>query len=297
MRLTHWAGAIVLLGFMPQAKAAPRVERLGDNLYAYVSDNDHSSNSTFLVGQHSILVVDTGLNQEEGEKLLAEIRKISPLPIQFIINTHYHPDHQGGNGIVGPSATVISSAFTRERTLRLMQQLREQASKAGSAQPRISFRPATETLTDKLTVYLDEDAVEIVAAGPAHTLGDVYVYFPRQKTVAAGDLFMSNSCPAMDQGSAANWIRTLDTIAALRVEHFVPGHFDVGSRDSFTRFRDYLADLDKQVESLYKAGANIEKIRQQIDMRKYEGFRQFPQFHATFGDNAETIYRQLESQR
>ena len=286
---------VSLLVCAAAVRATPRVEQLAPNLYAYVSDNDHSANSTFLVGQHGILVVDTGLNVEEGQKLLNEIRKISPLPVQFIVNTHYHPDHQGGNGIVGPDAIVISSPFTRERTLQLMSQAASSQANAGANAnaPKPAFRAATETFTQKLTVYIDDNPVEITAPGPGHTMGDVYVFFPKQSTVSAGDLFMNSACPAMDQGSAENWVRTLDTIAALPADHFVPGHFDVGTREAFTRFRDYMADLTKQVADLVHSGATVEQVRARIDMAKYKDFRQFPQFHATFADNAESIYRQM----
>jgi cyclase len=288
--------AALLLGSAASVIAAPRVEQLGSGLYAYVSDNDHSANSTFLVGQHAILVVDSGLDAVEGHKLLGEIRKISQLPIQFIINTHYHPDHQGANAVVGPNAVVISSPFTRERTLQLMAQVSENQSKDGStghvAQP--AFRVATETLTQQLIIYIDDNPVEIIAPGPGHTMGDVYVFFPNQRSVAAGDLFMNRSSPAMDQGSAANWIRTLNTISELPADHFVPGHFEVASRDTFVLFRDYLADLYGQVQRLHSSGATLEQVKQRIDMTKYAHFRQYPRFQATFADNAESIYRQLE---
>ena len=274
------------------AQATPRVEQLAPNLYAYVSDNDHSANSTFLVGQHGILVVDTGLNVVEGQKLLDEIRKISPLPVQFIVNTHYHPDHQGGNGIVGPGAIVISSPFTRERTLQLMAQPPGSAGAQASA-PKPAYRAATETFAQKLTIYIDDDPVEITAPGPGHTMGDIYVFFPKQRTVSAGDLFMNNACPAMDQGSAENWVRSLNAMLALPADHFVPGHFDVGTRETFTRFRDYMADLTTQVADLVHSGATAEQVRARIDMAKYKDFRQFPQFHATFADNAESVYRQM----
>ena len=124
-------------------------------------------------------------------------------------------------------------------------------------------------------------------------MGDVYVFFPNQRSVAAGDLYMGRSSPAMDQGSVANWIQTLDTIASLPADHFVPGHFEVGSRAAFTRFRDYLADLYAQVDRLRRSGASAQQVREQIDMKKYADFRQYPQFRATFADNAESIYNQL----
>lgn len=290
--------ATLLLFLLASAAAAPRVEKLAPDLYAYVSDNDHSSNSTFLVGRHGILVVDTGLNTVEGKKLLEEIRKISSLPVQFIVTTHYHLDHQGGNGVVGPDATVISSPFTRERTLKFIEQMRERQAKAsGPSAPEPAFRVAAQTFAEKMTVYLDDNPIELIAPGPAHTLGDVYVYFPRQHTVATGDLYLTNCSPAMDQGSARNWVRALDAILELPAEHFVAGHFEVGTRKTITRFRDYLADLTVEVERLGRSGATVERVRQQIDMKKYSDFRQYPQFRATFADNAEVLFHELFGQR
>jgi len=282
---------MVLLAASGAGAQQTHLTRITPNLYAYISDNDHSCNSTFVVGRHGILVVDTGLNATEGQKLLKEIRTVSPLPVKFIVNTHYHPDHQGGNAVVAPDAIVISSPFTRQRTEQLI--ARGSTGNAGGSAP--AFKVASETVSDKLTIYMDDDPVEIIAPGPAHTMGDLYVFFPTQRTVAAGDILMANSSPAMDQGSAANWIRALEAMLALPADHFVPGHFELGTRDTITRFRDYLADLKAQVDKLSASGATAEEVRERIDMRKYKEFRQFPQFHATFADNAEAIYRQIHS--
>ena len=280
------------------AVAAPRVELLGQGLYAYISDNDHSANCTFLIGQHGILVVDTGLDTVEGRKLLTEIRKLSPLPVRYIINTHYHPDHQGANAVVGPDAAIITSHFTRERTLDLILQLNKRSPVEGTANAaQFAFQTASVTFDQRLTVFLDDDRVEIVAPGPGHTMGDVYVFFPSQRSVSAGDLYMGHSSPAMDQGSVANWIRTLDAVLGLSADHFVPGHFEVGSHKDFRRFRDYLADLYAQVDRLFQSGATVVQVRQQINMKKYADFRQYPQFQATFADNAEVIFHQLEHSR
>ena len=290
------ASLVCLLGFAgPPPNGAPRVEQIGRGLYAYVSDNDRSANSTFLIGQHGILIVDTGLDALEGRKLLAEIRKLSPLPIQFIVNTHYHPDHQGANAVFGPSAIVISSPFTRQRSLELLDEIQHSQPQDRAKLPSTAdFRLATETVTQQLTIYLDDDPVQIFAPGPGHTLGDVYVYFPNQRSVAMGDLFLNRASPGMDEGSAANWVQTLDTILALPADRFVPGHFEVGARGDVTRFRDYLADLYSQVQRLRNSGATLEQVKQQIDTSKYADFRQYPQYNATFAGNAEAIYRQLE---
>jgi cyclase len=265
--------------------AAPEVKQTGTDLYAYISDNDSSSNSTFLVGSKGILVVDTGLDATEGGKLLQAIRKVSELPVQYIVNTHYHPDHQGGNSTVGPSAIVISTDWTRERTLAVMQ----------SAPPnRFSFRPAAVTFQQKLTVHLDPYTADIYFPGKAHTSGDALVYFPHQRTIAMGDLFLNRSSPAMDDGSAEHWIKALDAVLAKPLDAAVPGHFELGTKVDLQRFRDYLRDLFSQVQSLSLKGATLAEVRRGIHMEKYSDFRQYPQFQATFADNAETIYQQLK---
>jgi glyoxylase-like metal-dependent hydrolase (beta-lactamase superfamily II) len=276
----------------------PTVEKLGDDLYAYISDNDASANATFLVGPDGIFVVDPGLNATEGEKLLREIRRISAQPVKYILNTHYHPDHQGANGVVGPDAVVISTPFTRQQTLRLILERKKHNEKnSGSSgvgtRRDLRFREATETVDGILTVYLGPHAVEIHAVGPAHTGGDAYAYFPDQGAVSAGDLFLTDSSPAMDRGSVENWIRALDSMLALPATRFVPGHFDAASRQKLQRFRDYLADLYAQVKQLVEAGATLEQVRNSVRMENYADFRQYPKYGATFADNAAAVYEQL----
>lgn len=271
--------------------AGPLIQPLGPHLYAYISDNDGSANSTFLVGPSSILIVDSGLNRTEGEKLLREIRKISPLPITYIINTHYHPDHQGGNGVFGPEPTIISSPFTRENTIQLAARMMQgQAGNTG-----FEFRPATMTIAQKLTIYVGDEPVEIIAAWPAHTMGDIYVYFPKERTVATGDLYLTDAVPAMDEGSAAHWIEDLDGILALPADHFVPGHFGVGTKQSIQRFRDYMADLYAQVQQMAKAGASEEEIRKNVKEPNFSDFKQYPKYEATFGDNAAAMFKQIRA--
>lgn len=266
------------------AVAAQRVIPLGGHLYAYISANDGSSNSTFLVGPRAVLVVDTGLNAREGGKLLKAIRRITPLPVRYVINTHYHFDHQGGNLTVGPQATVISTAFTRRRTLQLM--------RWPGAPP---LHPATITIRggERLTVHLGTEEAIVTAAGPGHTEDDAFVYFPEEETVSTGDLYLTGSCPAMDQGSSKNWIHSLRDILELPATHFVPGHFQLGTRSNVEEFLDYLTQLRAQVVRMRRAGDSVAQVRRNLRLPRFRNFRQFPNFHATFGDNAAVIYQQL----
>lgn len=260
---------------------------IGKDLYAYIAGDDQNANSTFLVGRDEILVVDTGLDEKGGARLLAAIRGVSRAPVRYIINTHYHPDHQGGNAVVGPFATVISTAFTRERTLKVKAEL--------PADQGARLRPAGVTFTDKLSIHVGDAPVEIYFPDEAHTRGDALVYFPRHRAIAMGDLFLNRSSPSMDEGSAESWIKALDQVLAMPVEAVVPGHFELATRKELQRFRDYLSDLYAQVAAMHRAGATVEQVRSGVHMEKYADFRQYPGYEATFADNAETVLRQLMS--
>ena len=258
--------------------ALASVQKIGPDLYAYISTNDASSNSTFLVSESGILVVDTGLNAAEGIVLLNEIRKVSDAPVRWIVNTHYHPDHRGGNFAVGPRAVIISTAYTRERVVHDDPQ-----------QYALNVAPHGE-----LTLWVGGHEVRIYHPGPAHTLGDLMVYFPDQQAIATGDLFLTNSCPAMDEGDMENWIAALNQILTLPVEHVVPGHFELATKNQVRHFRDYLSDLRDQVLKMHRSGLTLDQVKKAVSLPAFQYFRQFPKYEATFADNAEAYYRQLD---
>ena len=257
------------------------VQQIGPGLYAYISDNDASANSTFLVSDQGILVVDTGLNAQEGRKLLDEVRKISQAPVRWIVNTHYHPDHRGGNSVVGPDAVIISTAFTRAQIA---------SSAPGYALNQV---PGSKGLT----VYVGGHEVRIYHPGPAHTRGDLVVYFPDEHAIATGDLFLTNSCPAMDDGDMENWIAALDRMLELPVEHIVPGHFELAGKAQMQRFRNYLADLRDQVKRMHRQGIPLDQVQARLELSAYKSFRQYPNYEATFKDNASTYYKQLDKRQ
>jgi cyclase len=271
----------IFLLLLAGAGASASTQKIGPDLYAYISENDASANSTFLVSEKGILVVDTGLNAREGRKLMEEIRRVSAAPVRWIVNTHYHPDHRGGNGVVGPDAVVISTAFTRTH--------------AGNVAPGFALN---ETVGPKgLTLYVGGHEVQVYHPGPAHTMGDLVVYFPEQHAIATGDLFLTNSCPAMDAGDLETWIGALNQMLFMPIDHVVPGHFALATKKELGHFRDYLAQLQKQVGRMYRDGMSVDEVKKNLVMTDFADLRQFPQYEATFADNAATYYHQMEQRK
>jgi glyoxylase-like metal-dependent hydrolase (beta-lactamase superfamily II) len=214
---------------------------------------------------------------------LSKRGKASQLPVLYVINTHYHPDHQDGNSVVGPNATIFSTDFTRERTIALMQ-----------SSPQLHLQAADVTFEQKIKIHLEPYSAEVYFPGKAHTSGDALVYFPRQHAIAMGDLFPNRSSPAMDEGSVENWIKALDQTLALPLDKVVLGHFELATKVELQRFRDYLSDLFTQVRSLYRSGVKVQDAVRQIHVEK---LRRLPTVSEISGhDNAEVIYQQLQQQ-
>ena len=293
-RTLYSIAGFIALCLLSICASAASVHKIGPDLYAYISDNDSSANSTFLISSRGILVVDTGLNVQEGRKLLDEIRKMSPAPVRWIVNTHYHPDHRGGNSIVGPDAVIISTYATRMAVLRPQHQ---QAAETGQqAAPEYQLNEVFAGTRGPM-LFVGEHEVQIYHPGPAHTMGDAVVYFPDQHAIATGDLFLTNSGPAMDNGDMVNWIAALDQMLALPVEHVVPGHFELATKNELRRFRNYLAELRNQVARMRGHGLSLERIQKLLMLSAFKNFRQYPQYEATFKDNAAAYYGQLEHRR
>src|SRR5260370_40897216 len=113
--------------------------------------------------------------------------------------------------------------------------------------------------------------------------------------MATGERVLNGSCTAVDDGDMENWISSLDQILTLPVEHVVPGHFGLASKNELQHFRDSLASLRDQVGAMSRRGFTLEQVKKKLDLSPYQDLRQFPQYEATFADNATSYYRQLQA--
>jgi cyclase len=228
---------------------------LGHNVYAAIDDakGDAGANAGFVIGDDGVAVIDTFENPEASKQMLVEIRKLTQLPIKFVVNTHYHIDHVAGNSLFQQNGAVVFA----QRNVRSW--IHTDNLKFFGKDIKPEQRKMVETLgapdavyDNGVTLFLGSRRID-VRVFPGHTGGDSVVFIPDANVVFTGDLFWRNTLPNLIDATTSAWIPTLNSITASAPNAtYVPGHGDVGTVDDVRNFRDYLAFLREQVASAVK---------------------------------------------
>ncbi len=247
--------------------------QVGPNAWAAISNPKSKTaawaNTGFVIGDDSVAVIDTTNSSdaagnfitEPAQLLLSEIRKLTKLPVRYVINTHHHVDHVGANAVfVNAGAVVLSHRNVRgwihTENLRMF-------GKDIKADQKVfidAILPPTVTYDQTVDLYLGSRLIRLQSF-PGHTGGDSVVLIPDAKVVFAGDLFWRNIQPNLIDASTKDWIGTLDTLLKNEPSTtFVPGHGEVGTMLDVATFREYLATLRKLVSDAQGAGKSGEAL-------------------------------------
>jgi glyoxylase-like metal-dependent hydrolase (beta-lactamase superfamily II) len=250
----------------PQAPAFT-LKQIGKGVYAAISGRA-GGNTGFIIGDEGVLVVDTFISQPPARDLLGEIRKVSNLPVKYVVNTHYHLDHVAGNAIFTEAgATVIAQrnerAWVRTENLKFYQQngatptAEQRALVAALVEPQITFDHV-------LGVHLGSRSARIFYM-PGHTGGDCVVYIPDADVVFTGDLAWNQRIPNLIDATTSAWIDSLDKLAfAYPNATFIPGHGDIAHAEDVKAFRDYLAALRASIQKAQAAGQGGDALTQAV---------------------------------
>jgi glyoxylase-like metal-dependent hydrolase (beta-lactamase superfamily II) len=212
-----------------------RVE-VRDNIYTI--RNQMAGNSTLIVGEEGVVLVDDKFPQDH-DAIMRLVREVTDAPLLYVINTHMHPDHAGGNpGMRGVGAAIIAS----ENARRIM------AERDTPGLPNI-------TLREYLRIYLDDMPIDLHYFGAGHTDGDVVVHLPTEGVVITGDLFALYGPyrAVIDYsagGSLRDWTRTLNRMLELDFDTVVPGHSGTTDRQNVEGYVEYLQRTGDMVREL-----------------------------------------------
>ena len=241
---------------------------LGPIQHANARNQGYMINSTVIVGDRGVVVVDSGGSLDVGRHLAAAVRRITDQPVTHVVNTHSHGDHYLGNGAF-PGATIVSSETCRKLvgdTGREWVALMEHD--IGHALPGTEPLAASVTYAERSRTPVTIGGVRIVFWVPAgsHTAGDLMVYLPDDKVLVTGDVLVNGIVPTLQDGFVRNWIRTLEEIEALGDIRFVPGHGDPMSLREVAAFRATLARFYSGVKEGYRKRLSEEEIRRTVDV-------------------------------
>jgi cyclase len=264
-------------------------------------------NSSFIVNDNDVIVVDDHVSPAAAWVLLEEIKEVTNKPVTAVINTHFHFDHAHGNQIFEPNVQIIGHEFTRRMLLSnstgmplyqnyltgmpgqiedLRKRIASEADPAAKAklqtqlqvtennyasQKELKLTPPNLTLTTQMTLYRGNREIQIRYLGRGHTAGDVVVYLPNEKVVMTGD-FLTAGLSNMSDSYPDEWVASLDALKKLDFDTVMPGHGEAFTdKAKIDYFQAYMRDVWTEVSSLKKQGVSAEEAAKRADLTKHKG--------------------------
>jgi len=246
------------------------------------------------VGEDGILIVDDQF-APLADKIKAALKGITDQPVKFILNTHWHFDHTGGNAYFGQNAPIIAHENVRKRL----------ASGGNITFLKMEVPPAPKaalpvvTFDDKVTVHINGEDIRAIHFPKGHTDGDIVVFFPQSNVVHMGDDFFSGMFPFVDLdsgGSVQGLIADIAQIIPMLPPDVkvIPGHGPLANLDDLKKFEDMLRGTSAAVAAAMKQGKTLDQMKQEKVLANFadwgKGFLNADQF-------TEILYNDLSGKK
>jgi glyoxylase-like metal-dependent hydrolase (beta-lactamase superfamily II) len=217
------------------------IEKVSANLWVIVGNG---GNVAVMPTSEGVLVVDDKFAQDAPD-IVARVKTVSDKPIRYVLNTHHHGDHTGGNeAMLNAGAELIMTRNARANMVEGKQ----------PGLPRLTF-------TDEQAVYLGGKEVRAKYVGRGHTNGDAVIYFPGERVLHTGDLFVTGTpfCDTANGGSIRDWEGTIEKALQLDFDTVIPGHGAVSKKADLQKWMTTLATLRARVKTACAGGDDAAK--------------------------------------
>lgn len=276
------------------SKVQIKVHKVAGNVYML---EGAGGNIGVSVGDDGIVIVDDQY-APLADKIREALKGITDKPVRFVINTHYHGDHTGGNLEFQKGAPIIAQDNVRKR-------LEEGFSGGytGKADPERKPKPQPAgalpiiTFDHQVTVHLNGEDIRALHMPAGHTDGDSVIFFPKSNVVHMGDDFVTYGFPFVDINSGGSVRGMIDAIDKVLAQvpadaKFIPGHGAISSADDVRKFQEMLKDTLAAVQDAMKQGKTLDQMKQEKILAKWSEFDGPDKFiHADAW--IETIYNDL----
>jgi len=230
-----------------KAPAQLTLNKVKDDLYEI--EGDGGNVAAYVTGEGVILIDDKFEQDHAG--IVEKVKSVTSQPIKYVINTHHHCDHSGGNVKFVGAAEIISTANARANIVEHKQ--------PGAP---ANMTPAGVVFDKQCSVFLGGKEVRAEYFGRGHTNGDAVIYFPALRTLHTGDLMAGNT-PLIDYtggGSVVEWTKTLDGALKLDFDTVIPGHGKVTDKAGLLTYRNGVEKLRNRAAGLIREGKSQEEI-------------------------------------
>ena len=213
------------------------------------------------VGQDGTFLIDDQY-APLTDRILEAISAVTDKPVRFLVNTHWHYDHTGGNENIGKGGTIIVAHDNVRKRLAKGQFMKAFNANIPPAPPKAL---PVITFDDSVTFHWNNETLQVVHSQPAHTDGDAVIYFERANVAHVGDLFFNGFYPFIDAGSGGSLEGLIEGVDEVlgRIDDntkVIPGHGPLGSKADLKAYRDMLATVHGRMTELIKEGKNIDEI-------------------------------------
>jgi glyoxylase-like metal-dependent hydrolase (beta-lactamase superfamily II) len=240
------------------SKVEIRTERLSPTTYVIFGAGGNIGVS---VGEDAVFVIDDQF-APLTKRIRAEIRKLTDKPVTFVINTHWHSDHTGGNENFGKAGALILAHDNVRKRLN-SEQFIEFLRAREAPQPKAAL--PVVTFGADVTFHINGDEIQAIHIPNAHTDGDAIVHFKKSNVVHMGDIFFNGFYPFIDTSSGGHpdgVIAAADRVLAMSDDNtrIIPGHGPVCDKKDLRIYRDMVATVWARVQKLAKEGKSLEQI-------------------------------------
>jgi glyoxylase-like metal-dependent hydrolase (beta-lactamase superfamily II) len=229
-------------------------------------------NVGIVVGDDAVLVIDTAMGAENGERILREARRIGGDRKLFLTTTHFHPEHAFGASAFRSDATYVANAAQAEELAAKGAEYVEMFTGFGPALAElladVELVPPELTYSgERAALDLGGVTVQLLYLGPAHTRGDQLVFLPGERILFAGDLVENRFLPIFPDPDADGvlWLEMLDRLDALEPDIVIPGHGATGDLALVDDLRTYLVAVRDRVAELRSGGQAPDAIEATVD--------------------------------
>jgi cyclase len=230
-----------------QAPAELSIQKVKGDLYVIaMAKGVGGGNIAVYPTNEGVILVDDMFDRDYSN-ILEKVKSVTDKPVRYVLNTHHHDDHAGGNAKMMASAEVIAHRNVRANMIKLNQ----------PGRPRVTF-------TNEMDVYLGGKEVRSLYFGRGHTGGDAVIYFPELKVIHTGDLYLTfPRLPYIDfgnGGSAVEWTKVLDEILKLDFDVAIPGHGPVSNRADVVKWKAEFETMRNRISGLVHSGKDKDEV-------------------------------------